>query len=371
MKASQDAQRKDFPTGIPECGADALRFGLLAYTVQGRDVNLDILRVVGYRQFCNKMWNAVRFALTYVSDFTPTPSTAADITSMSGVSKRDLFILDRLNSTIEESVTNFNAYLFGNITNALHSFFLYDVCDLYLELVKPVFQDTSAENAAKRTAAQATLYTVLEQYLRLCHPIMPFVTEELWQRLPNRSGLATTNSIMVAPYPKTVDAWKNPGVVADYELFKPVVNSARSMRANYKVANHVKTNFYFKADSEEVTESMSSLADDFCTLARGNFVNPVDANTPRGCSVKVVNDQLSLSLDLRGAIDLDVEIARLEKDIERITPLFDNLKRKTESAGYDKVPESVRLLNTEKMAGYSVELDNVQTAIAEFKSIKD
>ncbi len=339
--------------------------------MQGRDVNLDISRVVGYRQFCNKMWNAVRFALEYVSDFKPTPTTASELISMKGVSPRDLFILHRLNETINESIANFHSYTFGNITTALHSFFIYDLCDLYLELVKPIFNDKSPENADKRLCAQATLYTVLEQYLRLCHPIMPFVTEELWQRLPNLSGLQSTNSIMIAPYPTNVDSWKNSNVEADYELFKPAVNSARSMRVNYKIANHTKTNFYFKTDNEDISKSMSNLSEDFCTLAKGNFCNVFDDSTPRGCSIKVVSDQLSIMLDLRGAIDIDVEIGRLSKDLERIQPMIDSIQRKVDADGYDKVPDKVKKTNADKIAQYHTELDNVKIAIEEFKSMQE
>lgn len=370
IKASQEAQKKDFPTGIPECGADALRFGLLSYTVQGRDVNLDIQRVVGYRQFCNKMWNAVRFALAYVSDFTPSPTTAAGLLAMPGLSQRERFILHRLNATITECETNFKAYLFGNVTSALHSFFLYDVCDLYLELCKPVFQDATESGAEAKKAAQATLYTVLEQYLRLCHPIMPFVTEELWQRLPNLAALESTASIMIAPYPKIVPAWENARALADMEIIKSAINAARSVRFQYKVANSVETNFYFKTESAEVKDAIAGLQKDFCTLAKANFLKAASEDTPKGCSIKVVSDELTLLVDLRGAIDIDVEVARLAKDMERLLPLVDGLKRKMNDPAYERVPEKVRQTNDEKLSQYETELVNVQTAIGDFKSMQ-
>eukprot|EP01038_Epipyxis_sp_PR26KG_P012499 gene12499-16767_t len=182
---AKESQKNDFPEGIPECGADALRFGLLAYTVQGRDVNLDIKRVVGYRQFCNKLWNAFKFAITYITEFIPTPTIHLEIASNPLASKRDLYILSRLNATIKECNLTIEGYLFGATTNALYSFFLYEVCDIYLEIIKPTFYNKSEENAGHRHVTQATLFTVLEQFLRLTHPMMPFVTEELWQRLPN------------------------------------------------------------------------------------------------------------------------------------------------------------------------------------------
>ena len=212
VEKAKQGQTADFPDGIPECGADALRFGLLAYTVQGRDVNLDIKRVVGYRQFCNKLWNAVRFALTYLTatgaddGFTPSPSMQIELASscsggksgavetFSGLSLRDRFILSRLNATIRSCNRHMEAYSFGEVTTALHSFFLYDFCDLYLELIKPV---VTGESGAQKLAAQATLFTCLEVFLRLAHPLMPFVTEELWQRLPK---LLTVSFYYLAAY---------------------------------------------------------------------------------------------------------------------------------------------------------------------------
>jgi len=370
VKESQEAQEKDFPMGIPECGADALRFGLLSYTVQGRDVNLDILRVVGYRQFCNKMWNAVKFALAYVSDFTPTSEMANNIPSMEGVSARDLFILHKLNQTIADADTNFKAYLFGNVTTALHSFFLYDLCDTYLELVKPVFNDTSEENAKRRYAAQATLYTVLEQYLRLCHPIMPFVTEELWQRLPNRTAMTDVASIMISSYPTVVDAWHNPATTANMELVKEVINSARSIRTAYNIQNHVKTDYYFKVDNKDTKAIIENQADDFCTLCRGNFLIAADDTTvPKGCSAKVVKDDLSVLINLAGVVDLAAEMARLTKDLEKMMPLKEGLQRKMDSAGYDKVPENVKVSNVEKLAQYETEIENIKVAMKEFEAM--
>jgi valyl-tRNA synthetase len=328
------------------------------------------LRVVGYRQFCNKIWNACKFALEYVSDFTPTPTTSIDLINMRGISKRDLYILHRLNETITECDINFKSYLFGNVTTTLHSFFLYDVCDLYLELLKPVFNDNSIENAETKLCAQATLYTVLEQYLRLCHPIMPFVTEELWQRLPNRSGLNAPKSIMIASYPITNKDWIHPDIQTSYESFKTYLNVGRSLRTQYKIGNSTKTNFYYKCTDVNLSTSISDLSYDFCTLCKSNFLKEYDDNTPKGCSIKVIDESLSIMLDLRGAVDIDEEIARLTKDMLRINPLIEQLNKKINSAGYEKVPEKVKEANEAKLTGYNTELANIATAVSEMESIK-
>lgn len=367
-----DGQKQDFPTGIPECGADALRFGLLAYTVQGRDVNLDIQRVVGYRQFCNKIWNAVKFALTYVSDYHPSPSTATGITSMPGVSPRDRAVLHSFNQCIEETDINMKAYVFGNVTSCLHSFFLYDFCDVYLELSKPVFLDTSPEGAAAREAAQATLYTILEQYLRLAHPIMPFVTEELWQRLPNRAGLNSAPSIMVASYPLPETSWTNTAAAADMTLIKNVISGGRSLRSDYRIDKKEKIDFYYRCSDTAVSAVLDRQADDFCTLAKANFLKPEPAEgAPTGCCVKVVSDSVALLVNLTGIIDIEKEIARLTKDLDRLNPVVESLKKKMEAPGYEeKVPEAVRKQSSEKLQATKQEISTVEKAIEDFKSMQ-
>ena len=345
---------------------------MLAYTVQGRDVNLDIQRVVGYRQFCNKIWNAVKFALTYVSDFTPSPETAASITSMEGISPRDLYVLHHFNATITSTEANMKAYVFGNVTMALHAFFIYELCDVYLELSKPVFQDTSEENAPTRKAAQATLYTVLEQYLRLAHPLMPFVTEELWQRLPNREGLTDVPSIMIAKYPTPVASWDSPESAKTMDILKEAISGGRSLRASYNVGNHVKTKFYYRTHDATLASQLAKQASDFCTLAKAEFfVAEPTSGAPKGSCVKVINDQLSVLMDLTGAIDLDKEIERLTKDLARLQPALETLQRKMNDPAYaTKVPPAVQEANAHKLQATKDEIVSVEQAIGEFQNMK-
>lgn len=334
-------------------------------------MNLDIQRVVGYRQFCNKIWNAVKFALMYVQDFNPSKTTAASITSMKGVSARDLAVLHSFNKTLTDVNNAMTAYVFGDVTTALHSFFIYELCDVYLELSKPVFLDESAEGADRRLAAQATLYTILEQYLRLAHPLMPFVTEELWQRLPNRAGLTDVPSIMIAEYPKPEPSWDNEAAAAALKSLKEVIGAARGLRAEYRVGNSTKTDFYYRSSDPALSAVLDSRADDFCTLARANFLKPEPAGgAPKSCCVKVVNDTVSLLVDLTGAIDLDKEIARLTKDLARLMPIKESVQKQLDMPGYsEKVPEAVQKQTAEKMKATIAEIATVEQAITDFKAM--
>lgn len=189
-------QKQDYPEGIPQCGTDALRFALCSYMTHARDINLDISRVQGYRFFCNKLWNATKFALRYFESG-ETYEVQSKLTSSE--SKVDLWILSRLSRAIDVCDKSFVSYEFAQATQAGHSFWLYDLCDNYLECLKPIFM---SDDSDKKATARRILYTCLDLGLRLLSPFMPFITEELFQRLP-RSNTEIA-SIAVAPFPGKV-----------------------------------------------------------------------------------------------------------------------------------------------------------------------
>lgn len=381
VEKAAKAQQADFPEGIPECGADALRFGLLAYTVQGRDINLDIKRVVGYRQFCNKLWNAARFAMMYITDLVPIEEEIVNLTSNPHTQPRDRFILHRLNDAVTQSNQLFTEYSFGGVTTTLYNFWLYDLCDVYLELVKPLMNDTSPEAAPARRAAQMTLYTCLERGLRLLHPIMPFVTEELWQRLPNRASAvpAPAASIMIAAYPRTISCWNDEAAQSSMESVKDLIHTLRSLRSEYNVANHIKCNVFIRCiNNETLKAAVTAQSDDVATLGRASKVTVVGAedgsaeNTiPAGCCVKIVNESLAVHIELRGLIDVDAELKRLSKQKEKAVGGFEMLKKRVTASDYEqKVPEDVRQQNTEKYAQFEQELAAVEEAMAAFETLR-
>ena len=196
VEKAKAGQKKDFPNGIPECGTDALRFALCSYTSQGRDINLNVLRVEGYRHFCNKLWNATKFVLGHLAaDAGFRPSRLDGVRAAAGgpLGVAERWIVSRLNKTVAAAGKGMADYDLGAAATAIYSFFLYDFCDVYLEVCKP------ALTAGPAAAEKGVLFHCLETGLRLLQPMMPFVTEELWQRLPRLPGDA--ESIVVAPYP--------------------------------------------------------------------------------------------------------------------------------------------------------------------------
>jgi len=378
VEKSQADQKADFPDGIPECGSDALRFGLLAYTVQGRDVSLDIKVVVGYRKFCNKLWNATRFCLQYLDDFTPTATLMADLPKSGKMAVRDKFILSRLTNTIQAVNGGFKEYRFGDAQNAAYSFWIDDLCDVYLELIKPVFYDESEGNKDARWAAQATLWLCLETGLRLLHPMIPFVTEELWQRLPGRGTLgdAETASIMIASYPESPpdDPNRNVDLEGSMTTIMKIVKACRSLRTDYNIANKKLTTFYVEV-SPSIESSVKDQIDDIKTLGKAESVhlNISDPKAiPEAVAIDVVDDLTTVKMDLAGLVDYDAEIRKLEKNLGKTKPLFDSLEKKVGAEGYKtRAKEELKKKDAEKLEGLRKKVGDIEEAIGKMKKLKE
>ncbi|KAG2218972.1 hypothetical protein INT45_008396 [Circinella minor] len=224
-------QKADYPKGIPACGTDALRFALCAYTTGGRDINLDILRVEGYRKFCNKIWNATRFAMMKLGDdFKPNP----DAKPTGNESLADQWILSKLNIAARDTNKALAERNFMGATSAVHQFWLYDLCDVYIEIIKPICDSTDESMAKQKRAAQDTLYTCLEGGLKLMHPFMPFVTEELYQRL-NRRANDKVESIVKASYPIEKEEYNFMEAQKQFDDVFEVIKTVRSLAAESNI----------------------------------------------------------------------------------------------------------------------------------------
>jgi valyl-tRNA synthetase len=365
----------EFPNGIPECGSDALRFGLLAYTVQARDINLDVNRVVSYRMFCNKLWNATRFALQFVADFKPTPTTLVDLMANENMVARDKFMISRIMKVSETMNECFSTYRFGDAQNTSHTFWLEDLCDVYLELIKPVVYDKSEENKAKREVAQATLWVALEAGLRLLHPMMPFVSEELWQRLPGRGTLGSEEpaSIMIAPYPECIESYKSDEAEESMVNTMKIIKACRSLRASYNIANKVLTHFYVKVSGPAESAAIAQL-DDIKTLGKASLVeiNPADGDIPQTAGTVIVDDQLTVLMDVKGLVDYKIEIERLQKNLNSTIPAIKSMETKLSADGYEQnAPDDLKLSNKEKLEALLKKKAELEEAIGNFERLAE
>ncbi|KAL3869903.1 hypothetical protein ACJMK2_042527 [Sinanodonta woodiana] len=358
VKIAMEGQKEDYPKGIPECGTDALRFALVAYT-QGRDINLDVLRVQGYRFFCNKLWNATKFALNGLGEnFIPIPAA-----QLSGKEREmDLWILSRLSVAVEQSNKGFETYDFPTATTAVYNFWLYELCDWYLEYLKPILYG-SDEDA--KTVCRNVLYTCLDTGLRLIHPFMPFVSEELFQRLPRRTNNEPP-SICVMPYPEVKQyPWHNIELENDVEFVQNVVKSIRSIRSDYNLTPKMKADVYLKCLDEETANVLRMHPDLIKVLSSADDVHVlVKEMPPQGCAVQTVSAKCETHLMLKGLIDIGKEIQKLEGKKEKLGCQVTKLREAAATTDYNtKVPEHVRQQNAEKLNELTIEVEKLARAI--------
>ncbi|XP_063993364.1 valine--tRNA ligase isoform X2 [Diachasmimorpha longicaudata] len=353
LKNALEGQKKDYPQGIPECGTDALRFALCAYTSQGRDINLDILRVQGYRFFCNKIWNATKFALMYLGDLKYSFSN-----KLTGhESKVDLWMLSRLNHAVKTCDEGLAQYDFNASTTACYNLWLYDLCDVYLEYLKPVFQSGTPEQVF---TARKILFKILDMGLRLLSPFMPYITEELYQRLP-RTEL-TYPSICVSPYPDVSECpWRNEDIEKDVDFIYKVIKSIRSARSTYNLPNKTKTDAYIECSDE----TLQKLFDDYKlmieTLAYSNIL---DGKAPQGCAIITVTDKVQVHLMLKGLVEPEKELEKLTKREAQLVSTIQKLKQTIGASDYmTKVPGEVQKNNSEKLINSESELEQITGAM--------
>jgi valyl-tRNA synthetase len=278
LQKAKEGQRKDYPNGIPECGVDALRFALCAYsTDSSRDISLDILRVEGYRKFCNKIWNATRYVLGALgSEFQP----ESRIMPGNGIHER--WILHRLNICIGDVDKSLGSYHFKNATEAIYKFIKDELCDVYIEAVKTRNDPSSLQ----------TLYSCLQTGLVLLHPFMPFVTEELYQILPKRKD-SSAASIMIAEYPEENSVFNAPEVEKSFEKILGVVKAIRSLSTDHGIKSG--TVSYALATSKPVFDLLASEKDIIKTLVyQKEFSFEVvenESKIPPGCALQIVNNE--------------------------------------------------------------------------------
>jgi len=368
IEKAKKGQQQDFPDGIPQCGADALRFGLLAYTLQGRNVNLDINRVVGYRHFCNKVWNATRFGLRYFGDDFRFPGA---LSPMAPLAWEDRWILSRLSFCAEKSNKAFEKYEFANATTATYSFFLYELCDVYLELLKPRFygEGEDEETKADRQVAREVLYVCLDWSMRLMHPLLPYLTEELYQRLP--PSPTKCESIVIAPYPTHVIAWISEPLEKEMEVMSEIAKHFRSQKTSLGLSPGTRPRGFVRHSEKQWAGKLKKLTTRLSRMAAIGDITVLGEEdpAPSGALRDVVNEKCIIFTEVSG-LDLSTELAKLKKKVISAEKMVASYKAKMAVPGYEeKVPEDVRATNTQKLQASQLEFEELQRAVASIEEV--
>lgn len=339
VQRATDYQKSAFPKGIAECGTDALRFALVNYTTGGGDIAFDIKVIEAYRRFCNKIYQATNFALGRLGeDFVP----AASPTASKPTSLAEKWILHRLNATATEVNSAIDAREFNTAASSLYQFLLTSLCDTFIENTKSIFQEGVAQ--AEQESAKQTLYTALEGGLLLLHPIMPFITEHLWQKLPRRTG-DKTPSIMIANYPQADSSLEYLKEAAKYEFVMDVSKGIRSMLAQYEFKE--KTNEIFVQTYSDAAFQTANTEETSIKSLGGKYVGGIEilkpgARTPEGCAVYAVSAEAAVYLRILGKVDLGKEKQKAEASLAEATSKVEKSEKIMGAEGFKKVKRETR-----------------------------
>ncbi|MEI7385772.1 valine--tRNA ligase [Pectobacterium versatile] len=337
---------KQFPNGIEPHGTDALRFTLAALASTGRDINWDMKRLEGYRNFCNKLWNASRFVLMNTEDQDCGFGAGEKVLSLA-----DRWILAEFNRTVKAYREALDGYRFDIAANILYEFTWNQFCDWYLELTKPVMNGGSE---AELRGTRHTLVTVLEALLRLAHPIIPFITETIWLRVKALKGISA-DTIMLQPFPEFDAAQEDTLALNDLEWIKQAIIAVRNIRAEMNIAPGKPLEVLLRDVTAEAQRRVEENRSFIQTLARLESITLLPAGDKGPVSVTKLIEGVELLIPMAGLIDKAAELDRLTKEVAKIEAEIERIESKLSNEGFvARAPEAVVAKEREKLDGYAV-----------------
>ena len=365
--------RKEFPEGIPAYGTDALRFTFTSLASTGRDINFDLKRVEGYRNFCNKIWNASRFVLMNCVDG---DSNAKPIDQTANPDVWELpekWIMSRLNSSIKDIHQHFAQYRLDMVSQDIYEFIWNEYCDWYVELAKASLNDDSVSDERKAQIRYVLLH-VLETALRFTHPIMPYLTEQIWQTIAPLLGRKNTDSIVVADYPQTDASQISEQTEADMAWLQELIASVRNIRGEMKLGNAVRLPVLLQNVSSDEDARLSRIKNQFKALAKVESLEIInsgdgsDQKIPLSSSSMV--GQLRVLVPMKGLIDPTAELARLGKSYDKLKGQSEGIARKLGNEGFvSKAPAEVVDAEKAKLAELEGQLTAMTAQMGQLKAL--
>ena len=344
--------KKEFPNGIPDFGTDALRFNFAIQASTGRDIRLDLRRVEGYRNFCNKIWNASRFIKMNTNDF-----ELLDINDANGHAI-DQWIQSKFAGTIDEIERQFNQYRFDLAATAMYEFVWNDFCDWYIELAKTLINDPEISDSQK-DYTKNNLIKMLDAILRMLHPTIPFITEEIWQSLNEDNK---RRSIMKADFPSSNDWRVDDEIVANTEWLKNIVSSVRQIRSEMNIPPNESIKIIINDASNTDSRRLESLGSFILNLASVESITQKDTSDDIPKSAFALLNQMKIYIPLEGLVDIEEEKARLEKKLVKLNQELKSVQdRLSNDTFVEKAPAEV----VEELKGKLKSLMSDQTRIEE------
>jgi valyl-tRNA synthetase len=352
----EKATRKEFPDGITAVGADALRFTFASLASHGRDIKFDFNRCEGYKNFCNKLWNAARFVLMNTEGFAV--AAGADPTASTEVER---WILSRLAATVETVHAQLADYRFDLASQALYEFTWNEYCDWFLELAKPAL---AGDDVAAAESTRHTLLYVLETVLRALHPLIPFVTEEIWQHVSPKLGHAAGQFIATQRYPQAADIAVDPTAAAEVHWLKDVLMGVRRIRGEMNIAPGKAIPMLFAGGDADDARRVEKFGVQIAFLARAESPRFLAAGEDEPAAAAAIVGTLRVLIPLAGLIDLDAEKKRLDREIARVEGEIKKCQAKLASETFvANAPAAVVEQERARLADWTNQVDGLRSQL--------
>lgn len=369
----EKATRKEFADGIPAFGTDALRFTFTSLASTGRDINFDLKRIEGNRNFCNKIWNATRFVLMNCVD---KEGNALNIDKTANTALWELpeqWIMSRLNSTVKAIHEHMSQYRFDLVSQDIYEFIWNEYCDWYVELAKSSLNDESV-SAERKAQIRYVLLNCLEVAMRFTHPIMPYITESIWQTIAPIIDKKATDSIMTAAFPTADDSLISLQTEHDMTWLQALIGAIRNIRGEMKLGNAVRLPVLLDNISDEETARLSRIENQFKSLAKVDTLTIVNAGDGSDKALPLSSSsmvgQLKVLVPMKGLIDPTAELNRLAKAQEKLTKQAESLRSKLSNESFvSKAPANVVESEKAKLAEMDTQLAEMNKQIKQLKAI--
>ncbi|HET8710096.1 MAG TPA: valine--tRNA ligase [Spongiibacteraceae bacterium] len=354
----EKATRKQFPDGIAAYGTDALRFTFYSLASTGRDIKFDVGRIEGFRNFCNKIWNAARYVLGQCEG-QDCGTGASGQNEKSTLSLADRWIISALQRTEAEMEKAFANYRLDFAAQTIYDFVWNEYCDWYLELSKPVLWDENAP-AAQKAGTRRTLIRVLEATLRLLHPLLPFITEEIWQRVAPLAG-RTGSTIMLQDYPRINESRIDTTAESDIAWLKAVILGVRNIRGEMNISPAKEIALLLRNGDAEDHRRTNENATFLKKLAKLSSIEWLDAGTEPPPAATQLAGAMELLVPMAGLIDKNAELTRLNKEVDKLAQEITRLDTKLANPGFiDKAPAEVVAKERERLAAQQQALSQLK-----------